>query len=584
MLKPEGVSPFSRPPAVRLGDLLVGRSVFLILLAIFTASMPSQPSVLDGEVEFQTTSALAREGTHAIGGTPEAEALIAESLRRQSNGQPPFNLMQGEGDAWYSWFGVGQAYLGVPFYLAGSLVSPLFPEIDEAHSEVAHQGVHRTEFFEHLAVAWRNPLLSALTGLLVVLTSRRLGASRKNAWLAGLTYGLCTFAWPQARSTLNMVQATFFLFLSFHLIVVVEERLFRYRRPGTWPLVLCGLSLGAAFLTRSLTAPVLVVLGIALLFVLWRGSKHHGERVRFLDLVLFAAPALALFGVFLWSNQLRFGDPLEQGYSEAVSFEGYFNYPVHHGLAGLLLSPGRGLLWLAPGVLLFLPWAWRQLKLRELRVPLLVLGVAAAVLVPVSMTVGWHGAWCYGPRYALPLLPFLWLAVGPMLDRLADDTRWRPAAWLLLGFGTLTSVPGVLVDTTTHTALAVEAARIEWPDLEGGAETQEEERFQRILWDLRFAPPWAHWRMLRHRIAIEDEEFPLTTLFFVTDDRTGIEEEQRVATLSPTEARDRGFAHNAWVDFAQRIGAPIWPIVILCLLLFFGGCLLALKGLDPDQA
>ena len=37
------------------------------------------------------------------------------------------------------------------------------------------------------------------TALLLVLVARRLGAGRAVAWWSGMGYGLCTFAWPQAR-------------------------------------------------------------------------------------------------------------------------------------------------------------------------------------------------------------------------------------------------------------------------------------------------------------------------------------------------------------------------------------------------
>jgi len=572
------VSPFLRPARVYRADHLVARSVFFVLLALFTATMVTQPDTYDGEVEFQTTSALAREQTLALGGTPEADAIVEASFNGRRGGP-------GREDEFFSWFGVGQAFVGFPFYCVGAVLGHLMPEYETLNRSSTHAGIARSEYFEHLFVLWRNPVLAALTAALLMLSSRRLGASRRNAWIAALAYGLCTFVWPQARSTSNSVQTTFFLFLAFHQILVFEEAFTQYRRPTRLSLVVCGLALGAAFLTRSLSAPVIVVLGLGACFVLWRGAKRPGGGSWFTDVLSIAVPALACFGVFLWTNATRFGDPLEQGYGDVVTWESYFNYPLHLGLVGILGAPGQGLLWMAPACLLALPWAWQLWRRRELRMLVLLLGVAAGVLVPVCLTVGWHGAWGYGPRYALPLLPFLWLGVGMLLDQ-KDELPWlHPIAWGLLLSGLTVSVPGVLVDTTTHTDLATKAARLEWPELPGNPETQEEERFHRIRWDLRFAAPWAHWRILRHRVAGLGEEFPLDEIFFSADLRPAVVdgEMEPIRALVPTNERERGFSHLAWVDFSTRLGGPVWPVSLLCFLFLFAGALTAAQGLDPDR-
>ncbi len=565
------MSPFIRPSAIREGDRWVALAVFAILLAFFTATLVTQPDSIDGEVEFQTTSALARSQTFALGETPESKAIVEARFNGRFGGP-------GREDEFFSWFGVGQAYVAVPFYLIGSTVGHVLPSIEERNSESTHLGVRRTEYFEHLLVAWRNPLLSAITAALIVLAARRLGTTRVHAFVAGVSYGLCTFAWPQARSTFNTVQATFFVFLAFHQVLVVEESFSRYRRPSTRSLLLCGVALGGAFLTRSLVAPALVVIGIALLVVFWKGKQRAPKAAQLTDIVWVLLPALACFGLFLWTNDQRFGDPFEQGYGDVITWDTYFNYPLHLGLAGILFSPGQGLFWMAPAALLTVLWIVRQLAHGALRMPLVVCGIAVATLVPVCMTVGWHGAWTYGPRYALPLLPFVWLGVAPMLDQFAEHAGKRLFAYTLLLAGLVVTLPGVLVDTTTHTDLAMQSAKNEWPDteLEGDAATADEERFQRLRWNWRYSAPWAHWRILRHRVSGLEESFSARQLFFV-------DAEVEDVTLVPAHARERGFSHLAWVDFATRLGGPIWPVATACAALLLAGIIAAFRGLDPDQ-
>ncbi len=547
-------------------DRLLARSVFLVLLAVYTLTLTTQPDVLDGEVEFQTTSSLVRRCSFALGGTNEAAAIIAA---RDGAG---FNVRRGgpgREDQVFSWFGVGQAYVAVPFYLAGEILHRSFPSFESRAGEIPHRGVQRSEYFEHLLVGWRNALLGALTAWLLVHSALRVGAGRRAAWLAGLTYGLCTFAWPQARSTFNSIQTTFFLFAAFHFALETRERQQRSEPPRRTALACGGAALGGAFLTRSLSAPAIAVIGLLFVAVLWAERRSRGWRAMFVDLGWFALPALLGFGVFLVTNLARFGDPFEQGYSGVVSWKGYFNYPLHHGLAGLLASPGQGLVWMAPGALLAAFACVDLLRRHEFFLPLALVIVAAAVLVPVALTVGWHGAWGYGPRYVLPLVPFLWLGVALALDKLGRQLAGRllAAALFLLGF--VVALGGVLVDTTTHLTLAVEAARLEWPDVPGNTELdREEERFQRIHRDLRFAAPWAHWRILFHRLAGRGDSFPVRKIFLL----------EREEVLTPPEDRDHGFRHLAWVDFAERLGGPLAPLLVVTLGLAAGGAFCAFRG------
>ena len=552
------------PEATRADRSLV-LAVFLVLLAVYTATLATQPDVLDGEVEFQTTSSLVRRGTLALGGTPEADGILAWGDGRGFNvraGGP------GREHERFSWFGVGQSFAGVPFYLAGAAVRGAFPAFEARQAEVPHLGIHRSEYFEHLSVLWRSALCAAGTGALLVSASLFLGLARRTAALAGLAYGLTTFAWPQARTSLDAVQSTFLLFAALHEVLALRARLSRGAPSGAARLALLGALLGLAFLTRSLTAPVLAVLGGAALLVLLR-SRRASAR----ELAALALPALAAFGVFLWTNWLRFGDPLEQGYGGVVTWEGYFNYPLHLGLLGLLFAPGPGIAWTAPLALVGLvglPRMWR----RGERFVALVLALAvAAVLLPVAKTLGWHGGWNYGSRYALPALPFLWLAAATTLPAVWATLAGKALVLVLAVAGFLGALGGTLVDTTTHLGLAIQAARLEWPELPelaGASDADREaERFQRIATDLDYAAPLAHWRILLHRLAGRGEAFPVREIFAL--DRDDV--------LSLPEDRDHGFRHLAWIDFHERLGGSLVPIGAVTAALLVAAAVLARRGL-----
>src|SRR5690242_18017426 len=102
-------------------------SVALILLAVYTATFTGLPDAPDSEAEFQTASALVRNGSLALEGTPEARALA----------ETGFGVAPGAGRGAgyeYSRYGVGQALGGVPFYLAGRALAQAWPQIEQRHA------------------------------------------------------------------------------------------------------------------------------------------------------------------------------------------------------------------------------------------------------------------------------------------------------------------------------------------------------------------------------------------------------------------------------------------------------------------
>ncbi len=545
------------PPEARTSDRKLARGLFCVLLALYTATFTGAPENPDSEVEYQTASSLARRGRLDLGGTPEAEALLAATpLGRSGSGFGVAPGGPGREDRFYSWFGVGQAFAAVPFWWAGAAFERLFPRIEEAHRATVIFGVPRSEYFQHLLVGWRNPLLAALTAALVLASARRAGASARSALLAGLSYGLATYAWPQARSTLSDVQATLCLFAGFHALLLARERC-EQGRPSLVPLAAAGLCLGWALLTRVAVAPAVAVLGLLGALGVLAGARARPPRDTAAALAALALPFAACAALFVWTNLRRFGAPFETGYGTALSGGPFFSGSPLLGLAGLTISPGKGLLWLAPGVLL------APLGARRARgLALAVLCVVLAVLAPITCMQGWHGAWTYGPRYLLPLLPFAWVLVALGLDRLRATRSGNALGQAVLWSGLATSLPGVLVDYTTHQDLAQQAARLAWPEVAGANDFQrDDDRFLRIQWDWRFAAPWAHWRICVHRAGGGADAFPARELFFLGDP----------AVLTPGEERRRGLNHLAWVDLARRLGGSPWPPAALVLGLLLAG-------------
>ncbi len=99
-----------------------------------------------------------------------------------------------------------------------------------------------------------------------------------------------------------------------------------------------------------------------------------------------------------------------------------FETPLRVGLFGFLFSPGKSIFLFAPPVLLALwglPALWRRDR-----------GLATIATMGLPLALGfyarytqWEGGYCFGPRYLVPALVLLALALGPALADAGQNAR-----------------------------------------------------------------------------------------------------------------------------------------------------------------
>jgi len=143
----------------------------------------------------------------------------------------------------------------------------------------------------------------------------------------------------------------------------------------------------------------------------------------------------------LYYNHVRFGNIWDTGYlrDNTAAFG-----PVSTGLLGLAVSPGRSLFLFAPVTALglaALPALWR----RDRATALLLGGTAAVFTLFYASQLYWDADRSYGPRYLVPILPFLCLPLTPWFDLPRTSARRRLLLVVVL-LSVLAQAPGVLVD------------------------------------------------------------------------------------------------------------------------------------------
>ncbi len=269
-----------------------------------------------------------------------------------------------------------------------------------------------------------NPLLTAATAAILYATALQLGYSRWAGLIAALTFGLATLAWPYARTFYREPLVAFGWMAALYGLI-------RWRYAGDEPFAYLALALIGMMVFVKATA----VVGI---FILLAGLARNRDRKQLkraaLTLFLLFLVALALFQLVY---RLRYG--------EIWGAANITDWTMEAGLRriyGQLLSPGKGLLFYMPVIVLTIPGAW--LLWQHHRAVTLAVTLPLLTMVAAYSTYGaWYGGQSWGARFLVSALPLLLLTIAPLWD---GAKRWRPLTAGVIGFGIIWQLPVIITN------------------------------------------------------------------------------------------------------------------------------------------
>lgn len=313
---------------------------------------------------------------------------------------------------YYAPKGPALAFFAVPWYLVLRTVGAVPSNPNQG------QGFPAAMTGVPLRALWQIGLWAVVLPALGLLVLLRRTADRLEPGLgvaAAVTLGLGTLVLPFATLLFGVVPASALAFLAFSLLFQREGGVARVAAAGA-----------AAGLAVATDLPLVVP---AVLLGLYAAARApHLRRL----LAFGAGGVLGLLPLFLF-DVWAFGSPFHTAYSGVAinpGARGIEQSPGSHGFFSVqlpsprvaveLLLSGRGLLVLTPvvaagvaGVVLL----WRRGLRSEAT---LIGGLCIAELVWNSGRNGLFqaiGGWSPGPRYLIPLLPFLCFALAPALRR-----------------------------------------------------------------------------------------------------------------------------------------------------------------------
>jgi len=379
----------------------------------------------------------------------------------------------GVGGKMYAQYTLGQTTAMIPLYLLGRRLAGL------AHTDCAAPVAPPIVL---LTCKLLDPILGALLAVLFYATARLLAYRRRVALALTALLAFGSSLWPDVLSNEEHTMESLFLLAAAYaaLRYTLESKVAsrkskvgrfeskvasRKSKVGRLWLVAMGLAAGLVFVTRVAGVIALPLLALYLVALHRRVESRKSQvesgtviasqqqvvdsevslhgRIRALrphfrlslstftfdfrlatfdfrplarDLALFGLGALPAVVVNAVYDAARFGSPLLT--NPPTKPDQSLGFPPWLGLPDLLISPGKGLLWYTPAVLLLILAArpfWRRCPLPATLFAL----ICGGYLLFYSNVNYWHGDPAWGPRYLYATLPYLILPLGEVFG------RWR---------------------------------------------------------------------------------------------------------------------------------------------------------------
>jgi hypothetical protein len=394
-------------------DIAIAFCFFVLLFACYMLAYSGQLHTIDETSMFAVTESMVKWGRLDTNQIAWSQWALSPATAQGS-----FGL----GGNVFSKKGLAISLLAIPLYWIGMTLSGV--------------GLVQTAML-------LNPIVTALTGAIVFLYLRQLSYSSKVSLWVALLFGLSTVAVVYAKVFSSEPVSAMALLLAVY---------FASRCHGERTLMnssLAGLSLGLAVAT---TAANLITVPFLLLYL--ARFTHHASRIthseanslgkhwreKWKHLAFFLGSLAVVCLLVGFYNYARFGDPLDSGRRFAKGEA--FSTPLWLGLYGFLFSPYKSIFLYSPILLACLvsfPFFFKRHRREGWLFALIVI----AHLLLFAKWYMWWGGFAWGPRFLVPLMPFLAITLAPLVESVL--TRGSlPAKLILASLALLSTAVQVL--------------------------------------------------------------------------------------------------------------------------------------------
>jgi len=337
----------------------------------------------------------------------------------------------------------------VPLVYSMSLIP--FIQLEQNLNILPDEDLTLDDFDDNHYVWWRNtlsneetftflfygPVITAISTAILFAICRTYNFSIKIAITVAFLYGFTTMAWAYSSTALSVILVSMTVLLSFYFYrKFVKNQNFS-------SLIFCGFSLGASVLVRYDSFIIVVIILVFLIGTILRNKSKLKNLTCLLIPLFFCAI------IFMGINYIQFGTFLEYSFKTESGYGLGPTSPIHVGVFGLLFSPGAGLFIFSP-ILFTIFVSFFDFYKKDKSSFLIFSAYFVSMLVFFGNLETWHGFVSWGPRYLLPVIPFLLIPLAASIEK-RNSIGFRFLVLVLGAIGAFFSLIWLIQDVTWFT-------------------------------------------------------------------------------------------------------------------------------------
>ena len=277
------------------------------------------------------------------------------------------------------------------------------------------------DFDDFHYISWRNdidpdftfmeifygPIFTALSVSAFFSVSKTYGYSIRTCLILTFLFGISTMIWAYSQTSLNVVPVVFFILIGF-----LFYRKFRITNLY-FNLICAGIFFGISFLTRN---DIVLMIIPFFIFLSILSLKHNSKLKTFFSFII---PTFSSYLIHKFIDFIRVGFTGNPSMLEAVP-KGLAAEASSNSwslqIFGILFSPGAGLFIYSPILFACFVGFFDFFKKNKFD-SLLMISIISTFVIFFAAGNYWHGYNGWGPRYLVPIIPFLILPLGASIEK-----------------------------------------------------------------------------------------------------------------------------------------------------------------------
>ena len=404
--------------SVKNGTLVTRVCVFTFILSIL-ALFASGHYGGDGLENYLTAESMVLDHNLTIHDRP----FEVKEMKYEARG-----IVDPEG-GFHSTYGIGMPILLIPLYVLGNLISKFIPNIPH-------------DYLTQFAVSMTNPIIVALTALVLFVFLENLAYSKRTAFFTAVCYSFCTMSFIYARSGFSEPAVGLFVMAGLFLIYKYEKTRFNKY------LLYAACCMGYTLLIKKNSFLYLPVIASYLIYKSFK-TRSPAEFIKLW--LTISIPILFFILAYFYVQNIgmkNISATNQKAFERLIADGTVLGLQILKGLYYYFLSPGKGFfLYNIPLILALFAIKDFTKKRKELAAYIVIFIAVNILYYSLKFIRGTIFSW--GPRYLYLLVPLMCMFLAEYIEN-AKTLGKKITVMVFCVTGFMIQLPCLFINMTNY--------------------------------------------------------------------------------------------------------------------------------------